>query len=323
MPWIKTIVCGVLAIGTSPSGCDPVETLQGRNLSRVAADYQLVHVNRVGHEHTQPYRSETELAEGDLLHVEGRDWLVDAVEGERARLEPARYLLVLRHPDGHTEAGAFRRYRPDAPRIGHSFSTIADGVPVSWQVADQRLRRDEQGKPYLELTAERDYSEAEDAPDLPEHELEHAVTPDEAVDTLSRAEASGELVELVALEPGEAPDWAEAERYVDALVIDEIEDDLLVLCGVDPEHDPRDGWIDTVKARLREDLRRFREDIESDHDQIEEWDFRDGRIFASIGSFDDQANPDSGHGWLSRLVDSSASAAAGFSRVRQAQLLVD
>jgi hypothetical protein len=78
-----------------------------------------------------------------------------------------------------------------------------------------------------------------------------------------------------------------------------------------------------VKARLREDLRRFREDIESDHDQIEEWDFRDGRIFASIGSFDDQADPDSGHGWLSRLVDSSASAAAGFSRVRKAQLLVD
>ena len=78
-----------------------------------------------------------------------------------------------------------------------------------------------------------------------------------------------------------------------------------------------------MKARLREDLRRFREDIESDHDQIEEWDFRDGRIFASIGSFDDQASPDSGHGWLSRLVDSSASAAAGFSRVRQAQLLVD
>ena len=45
-------------------------------------------------------------------------------------------------------------------------------------------------------------------------------------------------------------------------------------------------------------------------------------MFASIGSFDDQANPDIGHGWLSRLVDSSASAAAGFSRVRKAQLLV-
>ncbi len=293
----------------------------------MAVEYQLVHVNRLGHELTHPYSSETELAEGDVLRVEGRDWLVDGLEGERARLEPARYRLVLRHPDGRTEAGAFRRYRPDAPRIGHTFSTVVAGAPVSWQVADQRLQRDEQGKPYLELTAERDYSEAEDGAGLPEHELEHALAredeQDEAVATLTRAEEAGQLVELVALEPGEAPDWAEAERYIDALIIDEIEDDLLVLCGVDPENDPRDGWIETVKARLREDLRRFREDIESDHDQIEEWDFRDGRIFASIGSFDDQASPDSGHGWLSRLVDSSASAAAGFSRVRQAQLLVD
>ena len=293
----------------------------------MAVEYQLVHVNRLGHELTHPFSSETELAEGDLLHVEGRDWLVDAVEGERVRLEPARYRLVLRHPDGHTEAGAFRRYRPDAPRIGHAFSTVVDGVPVSWQVADQRLQRDDHDKPYLELTAERDYTEAEDAPDLPEHELEHSLAreddQDEAVAALARAEEAGQLVELVALEPSEAPDWDEAVRYIDALSFEEIEDDLFALCGVNTGHDPQNTWLETVKTRLREDLRRFREDIESNHDQIEEWDFRDGRIFASIGSFDDQANPDSGHGWLSRLVDSSASAAAGFSRVRKAQLLVD
>ena len=293
----------------------------------MAVEYQLVHVNRLGHELTHPFSSETELAQGDLLHVEGRDWLVDAVEGERVRLEPARYRLVLRHPDGHTEAGAFRRYRPDAPRIGHAFSTVVDGVPVSWQVADQRLQRDDHDKPYLELTAERDYTEAEDAHDLPEHELEHSLAreddQDEAVAALARAEEAGQLVELVALEPSEAPDWDEAVRYIDALSFEEIEDDLFALCGVNTGHDPQNTWLETVKTRLREDLRRFREDIESNHDQIEEWDFRDGRIFASIGSFDDQANPDSGHGWLSRLVDSSASAAAGFSRVRKAQLLVD
>jgi hypothetical protein len=202
-----------------------------------------------------------------------------------------------------------------------------DGVTVSWQVADDRLQRDEQGKPYLELTAERDYSEAEDAPGLPEHELEHALAreddSEQAIAALSRAEASGELVELVALEPGEAPDWDEAGRYIDALVIDEIEDDLFALCGVDTDTDPQETWLEAVKARLREDLRRFREDIETDHDQIEEWDFRDGRIFASTGSFDDQSNPDSGHGWLSRLVDAGPLYAAGFSRVRKAQLLVE
>ena len=252
---------------------------------------------------------------------------MDAVEASSARLEPARYRLVLRHPDGRIESGAFRRYRPDAPRIGHAFSTIVDGVPASWQVADQRLQRDEQGKPYLELTAERDYCEAEDAPDLPGHELEHALAReddrDEAVATLARAEESGQLVELVALEPGEAPDWDEAGALHRRA--DHRRDrgrPARALRGRSRQR-PARGWIETVKARLHEDLRRFREDIESDHDQIEEWDFRDGRIFASIGSFDDQADPDSGHGWLSRLVDSSASAAAGFSRVRQAQLLVD
>lgn len=292
----------------------------------MAVEYQLVHVNRLGHELTHPFSSETELAQGDLLHVEGRDWLVDAVEGERVRLEPARYRLVLRHPDGHTEAGAFRRYRPDAPRIGHAFSTVVDGVPVSWQVADQRLQRDDHDKPYLELTAERDYTEAEDAPDLPEHELEHSLAreddQDEAVAALARAEEAGQLVELVALEPSEAPDWDEAVRYIDALSFEEIEDDLFALCGVNTGHDPQNTWLETVKTRLREDLRRFREDIESNHDQIEEWDFRDGRIFAAVGTFDDQASPDSGHGWMARLVDVGALAAAGFSRVRKAQLLV-
>jgi hypothetical protein len=293
----------------------------------VAVEYQLVHVNRVGHERTHPYLSESELSEGDLLHFEGRDWLVDSVDGEQVRLEPARYRLVLRYPDGHTEAGAFRRYRPDAPRIGHTFSTLVDGEPVAWQVADDRLQRDEQGKPYRELTAERDYSEAEDAPSLPEHELEHALAredgQEQVVAMLSQAEASGQLVELVALEPGEAPDWDEGDRYIDALIFEEIEDDLFPLCGVDTDNDPQDGWLDTVKARLHDDLRSFRADIETDHEQIEEWDFRDGRIFASTGSFDDQASPDRGHGWLSRLVDSSASAATGFTRVRKAQLLVD
>jgi hypothetical protein len=289
----------------------------------VASQYELLHVNRLGHERTHAYTSETELSEGDVLHLEGRDWLVDAVDGERLRLEPARYRLVLRHPDGRTEAGAFRRYRPDAPRLGHTFSTIVDGVAVSWQVADERLQRDEPGKPYLELTAERDYSEADDAPGLPEHELEHALAREDAAAALARAQASGELVELVALEPGEAPGWDEAERYIDALIFEEIEDDLFALCGVDTHNDPQDTWLETVKSRLREDLRRFRDDIETDHDQIEEWGFRDGRVFASIGSFDDQSDPDSGHGWLSRLVDAGPLFAAGFSRVRKAQLLVD
>jgi hypothetical protein len=291
----------------------------------MAVEYELVHVNRVGHEQRHAFRADRELAPGEVIRHAGRWWLVERVDGSQAYLQPARYRLVLRHPNGREEAGAFRRFRPDAPRVGHTFSTLVDGAPVSWQVADERLERDEQGAPYLRLVAERDYSEREAAPDLPEHELEHALAREEdsgAAAALARAEEAGLLVELVALEPDEAPDWDEAERYIDALTIDEIDDDLLLRCGVRPDDDPRETWIETVKERLREDLRRFRDDVEGDLDEIEEWEFRDGRVFAATGSFEDEADPDSPHGWMVRLVDASALGAAGLSRVRRADLLV-
>lgn len=218
-----------------------------------------------------------------------------------------------------------RRYRLDAPRLGHAFTTVEDGQPASWQVIDERLDHDEQGEPYLALLAERDYAEVEE---LPDHELEHALAareselPDAASALFARAEQAGQSIELVALEPGEAPDWEEGERYIDALILEMIEDDLLEQCGVDPDRDRRETWLDKVKERLRSDLRLFRADVEGDHDEIEEWDFRDGRIFAAVGSPEDEADPDSGYGWLCRLVDSGALAAAGFSRVRKAELLV-
>ena len=303
----------------------------GNKLPGVAVGYELVHVTRTGKELVHPYTSESALGPGDVVRLEGRDWLVGRVEereGGAARLvaKPARYRLRIRHPSGREEIGAFRRYRPDAPRLGHTFSTLEDGSPISWQVADERLAFDEQGEPYLDLTAERDYSELEEQPDLPEHELEHILARGEdreaAAATLARADEAGLYVELVALEPGEAPDWDEAQRYIDALALEEIEDDLLELCGVDPDRDRRETWLDTVKERLRSDFELFRADVEGDHDEIEEWDFRDGRVFAAVGSFEDEASPDSGHGWMTRLLDVSALAAAGFSRVRKAELQV-
>jgi hypothetical protein len=75
-----------------------------------------------------------------------------------------------------------------------------------------------------------------------------------------------------------------------------------------------------VKDRLRADLESFRADVEGDHDEIEEWDFLDGRVFAAVGKFDDEAGPDAGYGWLVRLVDAGALSAAGFRRVRKAEL---
>jgi len=291
----------------------------------MAFEYELVHVNRLGHEQRhRDFLSETELQPGSILRHWGRDWIVDRVDGERVELKPARYRLRLRHPDGTEELGATRRYRPDAPRAGHTFSTIEDGAPVSWEVVGERLARDERGEPYLDLTAERDFSERDDQPSAPEHELEHAQAREEqreaAEAMLARTEERGVEVDLVALEPEEAPDWAEADAYIDALILEEIEDDLLEQCGVDPRSDPEGGWLDTVKNRLREDLRAFRADVEGGHDQIEEWEFRDGRIFAAAGTYEDESNPDSGFGWLTRLLDSGVLAATGFSRVRRSEL---
>jgi hypothetical protein len=298
--------------------------------------YQVVTRNRLGKEHVHEYATDEPLRPGDVIRVSGREWLVERSEGDRAFARPARYRIRLRHPDGRDEVGAMRRYRPDAPRLGHAFSTIEDGRPASWTVVEERLAFDDDGAPYLDLVAERDFLEldalaggVDEAAALPNHELEHAMAarearlPDFALATITRAEQEGLAVELVALEPGEEPGWAEADAFIDALILEEIEDDLFELCGVDQDHAPRETWLRTVKERLQEDARRFRADIEGEHTEIEEWDFRDGRIFASVGTVEDEADPDKGHGWMCRLVDASALAAAGFSRVRKPEIEVE
>jgi hypothetical protein len=288
------------------------------------------------------HSSEEPLEPGEILRLDGRYWLVAEVGAgaatehvggpgahvaadERALAKPARYRIRTVHPDGREELGAFRRFRSDAPRLGHAFATFEDRRPESWQIADERLATDEQGEPCLELVAERDFTELEG---LPDHELEHALArsdedlPERASERFAQAAAAGLALELVALEPDEVPDWAEAERYVAALVLDEIEDDLLELCGVNPNADPREHWLPRVQERLRADLASFRADIEGEHTQIEEWDYLDGRIFASVGSTDDESNPAAGHGWLCRLVDAGVLGAAGFTRVRKSQIAV-
>jgi hypothetical protein len=291
----------------------------------VAVRYEVVTSSRAGKERVHSYSSEAEIEPGDVLRVAGRDWLVAGVEtGEppRAVARPARYRLRMRHPDGREELGAFRRYRPDGPTVGHGFTTIEEGAPVSWQVAAELLASDDENEPYLELVAERDFGEFDE---LPHHELEHALAPQEpgaseAAEAMARAEEAGLAVELVALEAGEEPDWESAASYIDALILEEIEDDLLELCGVNPNADGRDTWLATVKERLLVDLARFRADVEGDHAEIQVWDFRDGRVFASVGAMEDEADPLSGHGWLCRLLDASALGAAGFERVRKAEL---
>jgi hypothetical protein len=84
----------------------------------------------------------------------------------------------------------------------------------------------------------------------------------------------------------------------------------------------RSTWLDTVKLRLRDDLRSFRASVEDRHGEIEEWVFRGGRTFAAVGRFDDDSNPFSGDGWMCRLVDAGVLQAGGFKRVRKPLVLL-
>jgi len=303
--------------------------------ARMAVRYELVTRNSVGKERVQEYASDDPLTPGTVLQVRGRFWLVERVDEPdrdgalpRAIAKPGRYRLRLRHPDEREELGSLRRFRPGSPRLGHAFTTIEGGQPISWQVMEEQLAYDETGEPFLDLIAQRDFAEAEG--DIPDHELEHTLEreqdegfPAGAEATIARAAEEGLDVELVALDAGEEPDWAEARRYIEALIFEEIEDDLFEQCGVDLASDPRETWLATVKERLLSDLDAFRNDVQENHDEIEEWDFRGGRIFASVGTYADEFDPNTGHGWLCRLVDSGPLGAAGFERVRKYELEVE
>jgi hypothetical protein len=285
----------------------------------LSLSYELVTRDRTGRDHVRPYQSEDALASGSVVLFKGRYWLVERIVRSRALSRPARYRITLQHPDGRRERGAFRRFRADSPNVGHEFTTLEDGAPISWIVTEQRLAHDDKGEPFLESIAERDYAETES---LPDHQLEHAFERERdeasvAAAVLTRATAPGLAIELVGLEGGQAPDWEEAIRYLDSLILEELEDDLLEQCGVNPRRDPQRTWLDKAKRRLRDDLESLRADLEREHDHTEEWDFRGGRIFAAVGSFDDDANPVSGYGWLCRLVDAGVLQAAGFYRVRK------
>jgi hypothetical protein len=106
--------------------------------------YAITAVRRAGKERVHEYAAEDPLGPGDVVWLEGRYWLIAAIEPTES--EPARawaktacYRLRLRHPDGREEIGVFRRFRPEAPRLGHAFTTLEQGRPMSWEVVDSRL----------------------------------------------------------------------------------------------------------------------------------------------------------------------------------------
>ena len=267
------------------------------------------------------YVTDEPLEPGGCIRLEGRFWLVETVEPTTRRRACEWHPLAiacaciiptitrLRCVPPVRRGRAARR-----PRLHHDSTE----EPVTWSVVEERLAHDELSEPYLDLLAERDYSEREEpGEDLHNHELEYS---EAAAEALTQAQAAGQAAELVALDPGGVPDWDEAARSIDVLGFEEVEDDLFELCGVDVGEQPQDTWLDTVKERLRNDLASFRDDIEGDHDEIEEWDFLDGKIFAVVGSADDESNPDIGFDWLCRLLDAGVLRAGGFHRVRKPAL---
>lgn len=284
--------------------------------------YEVVVIAPSGHTHRHELATDRPLEEGDLVPFADERWLVVRIEPNergpfRAVATPARFRIVLRHADGREEVGAVEPYRDESPWIGHAFATGTGGGAMSWQVTGQRRARDAAG-PLIELVAERDFAELEA---LPRHELEHRPLVAEAAhEALARAERAGLSVEMAALEVGQEADWDEAGRFVDALILEEVDERLLALCGVDADRDPRDRWLDIVGERLRSDLQRLRDDVEGDRDEVSVWQLQGRRIFASAGMPEDEEDPDKAHGWMCRLLDSGALGAAGFKRVRKADL---
>ena len=210
--------------------------------------YEVAVVHRTGKEHVHPYTTEEPLEPGDVIRLEGRHWLVERMRATARGRSPRATGFGCGIRTGVRTSGRSGASGRALPRLGHAFATEPDGRPVSWEIVDEQLAFDAGGEPYLDLVAERDFEEAEAA--LPDRELEHTLArrsddelPEGRGATLARAAEEGLSVELVALEPGEEPDWEAAERFIDALMLEEIEDDLIEQAGVDTGRDRATaGW---------------------------------------------------------------------------------
>ena len=200
-----------------------------------------------------------------------------------------------------------RRMRPDGPRLGHSFTTIEDGAPVSWSVIDEEFAHDEQGEPFLDLVAERDYGEAEG--DLPDHELEHALTarsdevPDAARERIDEATRLGFAIESSRSSRTRLPDWEEARRYIETLSLDTIADDLLELCGVDTEELAKGHGSKPSSRASATTSSSFSADVKGTTTRSRSGISTTAASSPRVGSVADESDPDRGHGWLCRLLD--------------------
>ena len=132
---------------------------------------------------------------------------------ERAAAKPGA-LSTLARPSGRPpRGGRVPSLRPGfAPARSRLHDRRSTAQPISWAVVDERFARDDDGEP--SSSSWRSATSPRTRGIVPDHELEHTLArraeeelPEEATSLLDRADRLGQSVELVALEPGEAPDW--------------------------------------------------------------------------------------------------------------------
>ena len=170
---------------------------------------------------------------------------------------------------------------------------------MSWQVVDERLA-DDHGEPYLDLIAERDYSELRTRRAARARAGARARA-QEARRGAARApprRGGGPGRRAGRARGGRGARLGRGRGATSTRWSSRRSRTTCSSSAASTRPRRRETWLDTVKARLRATWSDSGTTSRADHDQIEEWEFRDGRIFAAVGSIEDEADPDRGHGWM-------------------------
>src|SRR5919204_3200296 len=187
--------------------------------------YEFVHVNRLGHRLTHELVSDDTLEPGAIIRSEGRGWIVDRVEDSRVFLEPARYrlscatLTAIWRPARSAASGPMRRAL--ATRSARSSTTRRSAG--SWSRSVSRVTTTASRSTSSPPTGTTRSATSRRACPSTSWSTPLRVTTISARPRQGLAEAAeaGLPVELVALEPEEAPDWDEGRRCIDALMIED------------------------------------------------------------------------------------------------------
>ena len=261
---------------------------------------------RSGKERVHPYTSEEPLAPGDVVRYEGRDWLVERLDGTRVAAEagalPAAATAPRRARGARRVPALPARRSPGRAHLQHARGRAAGELAGRRRAA---RRRDEHGEPVprpdRRARLQRARGRAAACPSTSSSTRSRARTTPRGggrgagarrgggpVRRARRARAGrgarlgrGRGVHRRARARGDRGRPARALRRRTPTAI-------RARRGSTPS---RSGCAPISSGSGH--------DVEGDHDEIEEWEFRDGRIFAAVGSFEERGGP----GQRTRLDD--------------------